>query len=292
MSAPRSIFGLVRDDPDARDKPFHLAALVDHVVGSVDLSSGTPPADYQGNIGSCTCQATTALIEHLYPGTQLSVLQLYWEARRAGGFDTSKDTGSQIRDAMKVCQKVGAIPDAAWPYVEENFDDPPPPYEGERYTIANYSRINTVNDGLKCLTLLHPFVFSIDLPDYFDQTAGFVGVLPKPLGKVDHIGHHAMLAVGHDTNFRSNPSYLDAVRQGMSPEAFDDVAFLVRNSWGTWWGLKDGVDSHQGHFWMPETWLSNSSLVGDCWTGFKLFTTADSPEGPTVAGVPVEGRNA
>lgn len=285
----RSVFGLVRDSADARDRPFHLAAMVDHVEGSVDISSETPPADYQGSVGSCTCQATTALVEHLYPGVQLSVLHLYWEARRLGGFDTSVDTGSQIRDAMKVCQKVGAIPDEVWPYVEENFDDPPPDYAGDRYLIANYSRINSVDEGLRCLTLRHPFVFSIDLPDYFDQTAGQAGVLPKPEGRVDYIGHHAMLAVGHDTNFRSNPDYLRAVSMGLSADSFDDVAFLVRNSWGPWWGLGD--PRHQGHFWMPETWLANKSLSGDCWTGFKLFTTADAPEGPTVAGVPIQGRN-
>jgi C1A family cysteine protease len=287
----RSFFGLIQDSPDARDKPFHLSVLVDSVLGSVDLTEGSLPAENQGTVGSCTCQASIAMMEALYPGTELSVLHLYWEARKMGGFSTSEDTGSQIRDAMKVLQKIGAIPDSAWPYVDQNFDDPPPEYNGERATIANYSRINSVDDGLKCLTLLHPFVLSINLPDYFTSIAGTQGVLPKPTGNVGYLGLHAMLAVGHDTNFRSNPAYLRAIDEGMDPAALDDVAFLVRNSWGTWWGLQDGNPYHQGHFWMPESWISNRSLVGDCWTGFKLFTTADAPEGPTVAGVPIQGRN-
>lgn len=284
-----SIFGLIEDSPDVRDKPFYLSTVVNEVKGEVDVSDTIPTAVHQGILGTCTCQATAAMMEHLYPGTRISVLQLYWDARVEGGYNPRFDSGSQIRDAMKVLQKKGAIPEDAWPYITENFDDPPPEYTGDRMSIGNYARINSLDDALKCLTLSHPFVLSIDLPEYFDHTAGVAGVLPKPLAKVEHVGLHAMLAVGYDTNFRASAIYAKAIEDGMEPEFFDDVAFLVRNSWGHWWGLQDAPE-HRGHFWLPSTWITNRSLVGDCWTGFKNFTTTDAPEGPTVAGVPVRGQ--
>ena len=290
MSGLGSIFGLIEDSPDARDKPFYLASEVQTVAGETDLSAQLPPAYDQGQLGTCACQATAGMVQYLFPGERPSVLQLYWEARIAGGYPTSKDGGSQIRDAMKVLQKTGLMPESAWPYVESNFDDPPPQYAGPRMTIANYSRINSVDDALKCLTLGHPFVLSIDLPDYFDNVAGSLGVLPNPVGRNEHIGLHAMLGVGHDTNFRSSNVYTHAIEQGVSPEVLDDdVAFLVRNSWSTFWGLQDAKE-HEGHFWLPAKWLSNRSLVGDCWTGFREFTTSSAPEGSTVAGVPVKGH--
>jgi len=60
--------------------------------------------------------------------------------------------------------------------------------------------------------------------------------MPQPGEQV--LGGHAVLAVGYD----------DAQQR-----------FLVRNSWGTGWGM-------QGYFTMPYTYLTQSSLASDFWT--------------------------
>lgn len=52
------------------------------------------------------------------------------------------------------------------------------------------------------------------------------------------VGGHAVVGVGYD----------DAQRR-----------FIVRNSWGTGWGL-------QGYFTMPYDYLANSHLSSDFWT--------------------------
>jgi len=52
------------------------------------------------------------------------------------------------------------------------------------------------------------------------------------------IGGHAVLAVGYD----------DAKKR-----------FVVRNSWGTGWGLK-------GYFTLPYAYLENRDLSDDFWT--------------------------
>lgn len=60
--------------------------------------------------------------------------------------------------------------------------------------------------------------------------------MPQPTER--SVGGHAVLAVGYSD---------------------DDKRFIVRNSWGTGWGM-------QGYFSMPYDYLSNSSLSNDFWT--------------------------
>jgi len=60
--------------------------------------------------------------------------------------------------------------------------------------------------------------------------------LPKPQEQV--LGGHAVLAVGYDDS---------------------NQRFIVRNSWGTDWGL-------QGYFTLPYKYLSNRNLSDDFWT--------------------------
>ena len=64
------------------------------------------------------------------------------------------------------------------------------------------------------------------------------GVLNLPGSGEGVVGGHAVLAVG-----------------------YDDVAqrFIVRNSWGTSWGL-------DGYFTMPYAYLCDANLSDDLWT--------------------------
>lgn len=275
----RSIFGLIEDVPDPRDKPFHLASIAPEHPVSLDLSSKLPPAWFQGGLGSCTANASAGLLSYLHPGYIPSRLALYYETRELEGTE-DRDAGSQIRNAMKVMQKQGVVSEDLWPYEESNFDQEPPNDGTDlEHTIINYSRLNTTKDMLDCLSMYYPFVLSIDLPDYFDQAAGSSGILYNSSSQTESLGLHAMLAVGFDRNFYENA---DFILSGLVRSQVEETMFLVRNSWGTWWG-KDG------HFWLPASWLTNRSTVGDCWTGFGMFSPAGSPHGPTVAGVPVQG---
>ncbi|MBS1563764.1 MAG: peptidase, partial [Bacteroidetes bacterium] len=64
------------------------------------------------------------------------------------------------------------------------------------------------------------------------------GIMPMPAASEKVLGGHAVMAVG----------YSDAKQ-----------AVLVRNSWGTGWGIK-------GYFWMPYAYITDSSLCDDFWT--------------------------
>ena len=63
------------------------------------------------------------------------------------------------------------------------------------------------------------------------------GIIPMPKPKEQLLGGHAVLAVGYDDT-----------KQWL----------IVRNSWGTSWGVK-------GYFYMPYTVFNK--LVMDMWTG-------------------------
>jgi C1A family cysteine protease len=59
--------------------------------------------------------------------------------------------------------------------------------------------------------------------------------MPKPTENV--LGGHAVLAVGYDDS---------------------KSAVLVRNSWGSGWGLN-------GYFWLPYDYITNPNLADDMW---------------------------
>jgi hypothetical protein len=171
------------------------------------------------------------------------------------------------------------LPEDAWPYETERFAEEPPA-GGERHTIAAYSRLASETEMLSCLALKMPFVLAIQLPDYFETDVARTGVMALPTGKPEMIGAHAMLAIGYDLDFRINP---DLAASGVDPASVDSTALLVRNSWGPFFGKA-------GHAYIPMSWATNPSTGGDCWTGHQLFTTAGDSQGPTVAGVPIQGH--
>jgi len=281
MSLFGRLFGAIRDDADPRDHRFllsHPEAAEVPLDPMVDLRDVLPPAWHQGVTSSCTAQSCAALMAYLYPGFTASRLQVYYDTRAIEG-TADRDTGSQIRNAMKVLQKTGAMPESAWPF-DAAAVTRPPPADGERWTIAAYSRLASETEMLSCLALRHPFVLSCQIPETLDREAGSLGVMTLPAGKPDMLGMHAMLCVGYDLDFRASPV---VAASAIDPQRVDSTALLMRNSWGAHWGLS-------GHFWLPMSWATNPSTGGDCWTGHKLVTTASDPQGPTVAGVPIQGQ--
>ncbi len=90
-----------------------------------------------------------------------------------------------------------------------------------------------------CLASGYPFVFGFTVYESFEsEDVAKTGVVPMPAHTEKVLGGHAVTAVGYD----------DAQQR-----------FIVRNSWGTDWGMK-------GYFTMPYAYLTDSNLADDFWT--------------------------
>lgn len=245
-------YGWIPDLPDHRDKvyaaPFVHAA---QLPPSVDLRSGCPPVYDQGQLGSCTANAIGGALEFDQMKQGLadvfvpSRLFIYYNERAMEG-TVNQDAGAMIRDGVKSVNKVGAPHETLWPYSDAN----PGPFtkkpstkayaDARKHPAVVYQSVPQVDVQLKgCLASGYPFVFGISVYESFESPAvAKTGKVPMPKPKEKLLGGHAILAVGYD----------DAQRR-----------FIIRNSWGTGWGLK-------GYFTLPYEYVLDSNLANDFWT--------------------------
>lgn len=254
-------YGWVPDLPDARDHLFAAAPRAAAALPpSVDLREQCPKVYDQGRIGSCTANAIAAAVEFDLLKQQLtdmmpSRLFIYYNERSIEG-TVGTDSGAMIRDGVKSVATLGVCSEQEWPYDDTapDVDGGPWPASakaGQRpteqcYTDAlqtqgtSYQRlVRNVGQFEGCLAAGYPFAFGFSVYDSFEsKNVASTGQVPMPGSQERLLGGHAVLAVGYD----------DSTQR-----------FLVRNSWGTAWGM-------HGYFTMPYAYLTERSLSSDFWT--------------------------
>ncbi len=210
----------------------------------VDLRPQCPPVYDQGQLGSCTANAVGGAVEYEtlrqgLPAATPSRLFIYWNERAAQG-DTDDDTGSSLREGMKVTNKFGAPPETMWPYDTAQFAVKPPD-DVFRAALGNlnlkYERVTQSLDGIRSVLqagLIIPFGFTVY--ESFDSIAAD-GMMPMPKTTEQVEGGHAVAIVG---------------------DRPDISRVIVRNSWGSAWG-------DQGYFHMPYDYALNPDLASDFW---------------------------
>jgi C1A family cysteine protease len=262
MKINHSRYSLVRDRPDPGDylyppKSEHIGK---HLPSRVDLRRLCPPVQDQGRLPTCTAHAVAAAVHYEHRlqrkrAIRPSRLFIYYNERPIAHEKRLKPSVS-LRDALKAVALHGACPESLHPYnlVQARAIVKKPPPEAYKaaasHKIASYYRISHQSltreaflHRLKnCLADRHPFVFGFHMHPSFvpPETDNWEGArMPIPRTRHDREdGGHAVMAVGYDDRKQ---------------------AVLVRNSWGTDFGIK-------GYFWMPYSLISDSGFAHDFWT--------------------------
>jgi C1A family cysteine protease len=253
-------YGWKPDLPDHRDFTYAVPhATAAKLPPKVDLRPTCPPVYDQGQIGSCTANAIAGAIEFEQIKQKLAEftparLFIYYNERVAEGTAPSVDSGAQIRDGIKSVATLGACKETSWPYDDTNNGGSPCPKckyalkptaacykEALQHKVKAYQRLDNTNmSTLKgCLASGYPFVFGFTVYESFEGDAvAKSGIVPMPKTGETVVGGHAVCCVGYDDSKQ---------------------LFIVRNSWGTGWGLK-------GYCMMPYTYMTSSNLADDFWT--------------------------
>lgn len=242
-------YGWVRDLPDARDF-LYAAPLIRFPQGlppGIDLRPECPPVYDQGQLGCCTGNGIAGAIEfdQRKQGTKEftpSRLFIYYNERVMEG-TVSQDSGAQVRDGIKSVATLGAPPETDWPYDISKFTDRPPAAayaDAKQDLVSAYSRVaQNLLQMQGCLAEGYPFVLGFTVYESFEgQEVADTGIVPMPSSGEKVVGGHCVVAVGYDNTNRR---------------------FIIRNSWGTGWGL-------QGYFMMPYEYLLDPHLASDFWT--------------------------
>lgn len=178
--------------------------------------------------------------------TVVSTLFQYHESLVDEGTPT-EDAGATIRGAVQAAAKHGCVDETIYPYRPESFAATPPAAvvaAASAHKVVSYHSIADGDvDGAKAMLAAGYLVgFGFEVYSYFmSQDMATKGFLNPPKASETFEGGHAVCLVGYDDSTR---------------------AFLVRNSWGTGWGLS-------GYFWMSYDYFTRrgdgSYLASDLW---------------------------
>lgn len=221
----------------------------------VDLRSLCPAVYDQGQLGSCTANASAGITEFLQMKQGIkayvpSRLFIYYNERVIDG-DTADDNGSSLTNAVKVLKAQGAPPESLWWYNTEAFAVKPSQSvytAGKKLVATNaYALDNTNLDALRtCLASGFPIIGGFTVYESFESDAvAKSGIAPLPKKSEQAVGGHAIMIVGYD----------DAKN-----------IFIVRNSWGNSWGLA-------GYFTVGYDYFTNKDLADDFWTIKKVIAS-------------------
>ena len=171
-----------------------------------------------------------------------------------GVLDAAVDFG-----AFRALRQFGVCPLPEWPYDVAKFAVKPDPKcyeEALKHEVIGASQLQATVTAIKGgLAKGFPVVLGIQVYQSFESDGvARTGVIPEPnKSKEQCLGGHAICLAGYD----------DAKK-----------AFILRNSWGSGWGLA-------GYAYLPYGYISDEHLASDPWIITSIETTA-APVAPVV----------
>lgn len=237
------------------------------IMSKVDLREWCSPIEDQGEIGSCTSHAGTALYEYFERrayGKHVEASRLFLYKVTRNLLNWKGDDGAYLRTTMAALAMFGLVPEKYWPYIAENFNDEPAAFHysfAKNYKALLYYRLD--GQGVHKDVLLKkikehlsmglPLIFgftcftSID-HDSVEKTGG----IPFPDEKEETDGGHAVMAVGYDDTVEVINASNRKKTKG---------AIMIRNSWSKKWGI-------EGYGFLPYEYILQG-LATDWWTMTK-----------------------
>ncbi|VVB58332.1 Papain family cysteine protease [Candidatus Anstonella stagnisolia] len=294
-------FGWLPDPPDSRDytkgspKVAPLLRIPSIVPSLVDLRAFCPPIFDQGELGSCTANAASALLQYHRMRTlgktgPLSRLFIYKGTRDL--MQAAGDTGAYIRTTMGALALFGAPPEKYWEYDAKMLDIAPPAFcysYAQNYQALSYFRLDEKSESAgtnpaeksknapvkpESIAEKSKTAATNDKRTVTKEPALILSNIKETLSS----GLPAMFGftVYESMNGASNgkipfPSENERVLGGHAVlcVGYDDKmeigsqrgAFLIRNSWGEGWGEK-------GYGWLPYEYLLQG-IAQDWWVLVK-----------------------
>ena len=258
-------FGWIPDCPDVRDYTKDTTEISSLLLkgnktpsASTDLREYCSPIVNQGNLGSCTANAASGILEYFQKKTTGSynpVSRLFIYKTTRDLMQATGDTGAYIRTTMGSLALFGAPPEKYWDYSLTDFDKEPPQFcysFAQNYQALKYFRLDeqgkteaeilqtikqTLSGGI-------PAMFGFTVYSSIREAEG--GKIPYPQKGDSVLGGHAIVAVGYDDRM--------AIKNSVG-------AFIIRNSWGAEWGDK-------GYGYLPYDYVLNG-LALDWWALVK-----------------------
>lgn len=244
-------YGAIPDIPDQRDIYTVFPKLVEYYQSADLRKTGFLPEVYnQGDLGSSVAHAVlSAYVFSLKKNgisvggerTHLSTQFIYYNQRIISG-TVECDSGSSLRDGIKVLERLGTCTEEMYPYSTAFFRDRP---TDEAYTYAfknkhtiQYRRVKILlEEIMKSISIKVPVLMSFTVYESFQHIdVARTGIMPVPKLGEKIVGSHAVLIVGYDI-----------------PKKY----ILCRNSWGSTWG-------QGGYFWIPFSFV-NERNCSDLW---------------------------
>jgi C1A family cysteine protease len=234
---------------------------------SVSLVEWFSPIEDQGQLGSCTANASVGMLEYFERrafGNHIDASRLFLYKTTRNLMHEKGDTGAFLRSAMGALVLFGVPPEEYWPYNIANFDKEPTAFcyaFAQNYQAISYYRLDppgTTPDQLllRIKTNLAsglPSMFGFTVYSSISQAEQTGGKIPYPTKGEKIEGGHAIVVAGYDDAMK--------IKNNLVGGTETTGAFLIRNSWGTSWG-------ENGYGWLPYEYVLKG-LADDWWSLIK-----------------------
>jgi C1A family cysteine protease len=205
------------------------------VLDEVDPRGDMAPCYDQGQLGSCTGNAVAGAVhyENILNGTDYgtpSRLFIYWWERYFEG-TVEYDSGAYGHDGFRCAKHKGVPPEELCPYNIKFFRDKPSEealaaaqgHKIGKYVHPGYPYSRSIQDRTEAFKALlsnkQTIAFGFTVYESFEsEEAERTGIIPLPdTSRERQLGGHEVLLVGYLKDYPEHG--------------------LVRNSWGTEWGM-------------------------------------------------------